>query len=167
MSRSRVTKGTVMSAVSPAAPAALQQAAVEAALVLLERMGLSPADLVAEPRDRAVVPTFAEYVPVVSAAVSARTRRAYGSYWNRIVEHWCARRLDEPTPSEIRQLMTWVKTADLGCRRGPSAPKRYPGKPLEPSDQFCATRSAIINQSAAAQIGGSGSQVSSDGGRQT
>src|SRR6266576_5332571 len=73
-------------------------------------MGLSPADLVAAPRDRAVVPTFAEYVPVVSAAVSAGTRRAYGSYWNRIVEHWGTRRLDEPTPSDIRQLMTWVKT---------------------------------------------------------
>jgi integrase/recombinase XerC len=99
-----------MSAVSPAAPAASQQAAVDAALVLLERMGLSPADLVAAPRDRAVMPTFAEYVPVVSAAVSAGTRRAYGSYWNRIVEHWGARRLDEPTPSEVRQLMTWVKT---------------------------------------------------------
>jgi integrase/recombinase XerC len=27
---------------------------------------------------------------VVSAAVSAGTRRAYGSYWNRIVEHWGA-----------------------------------------------------------------------------
>jgi len=93
-----------MSAVSAAAPAASQQAAVEAALVLLERMGLSPADLVAVPRDRAVVPTFAEYVPVVAAAVSAGTRRAYGSYWNRIVEHWGARRLDEPTPSDIRRL---------------------------------------------------------------
>ena len=46
-------------------------------------MGLSPADLVAAPRDRATVPTFAEYVPVVSATVSAGTRRAYGSYWNR------------------------------------------------------------------------------------
>ena len=31
-----------MSAVSPTGPAASQQAAVEAALVLLERMGLSP-----------------------------------------------------------------------------------------------------------------------------
>jgi hypothetical protein len=99
-----------MSAVSPAVPAASQQAAVEAALVLLERMGLSPADLVVAPRDRAVVPTFAEYVPVVSAAVSAGTRRAYGSYWNRVVEQWGGRRLDEPTPSEIRQLMIWVKT---------------------------------------------------------
>ena len=60
-----------MSAVSPAAAAASQQAAVEAALVLLERMGMSPADLLAAPQNRAAVPTFAEYVPVVSAAVSA------------------------------------------------------------------------------------------------
>jgi hypothetical protein len=113
-----------MSAVSPPTPAASQQAAVEAALLLLERMGLSPADLVAAPKDRAVVPTFAEYVPVVSAAVSAGTRRAYGSYWNRIVEHWGARRLDEPTPSDIRQLMTWVKThvvARRNARGGRSA----------------------------------------------
>ena len=76
-------------------PAAAQQAAVAAALVVLERMGLSPADLVAAPANRPAVPTFAEYVPVVSAAVSAGTRRAYGSYWNRIVEHWGTRRLDE------------------------------------------------------------------------
>ena len=40
----------------------------------------------------------------MSAAVTDGTRRAYGSYWNRVVEQWGARRLDEPTPSEIRQL---------------------------------------------------------------
>lgn len=74
--------------VSSPAPAASQQAVVEAALVLLERMGLSPADLIAAPASRPAVPTFAEYVPVVSAAVSAGTRRAYGTYWNRIVEQW-------------------------------------------------------------------------------
>jgi len=62
---------------------ASRQAVVEAALVLLKRMGLTPADLAAVPPDRKPVPTFAEYVPVVSAAVSAGTRRAYGSYWNR------------------------------------------------------------------------------------
>jgi integrase/recombinase XerC len=107
-----------MSAVSPAAPAVSQQAAVEAALVLLERMGVSPADLVTTPRNQQRVPTFAEYVPVVSAAVSAGTRRAYGSYWNRIVEHWGTRRLDEPTPSEIRLLMTWVKTHVVARRNG-------------------------------------------------
>jgi hypothetical protein len=61
---------------------ASRQAVVEAALVLLERMGLTPADLAAVPPPRRHVPTFAEHVPVVSAAVSAGTRRAYGSYWN-------------------------------------------------------------------------------------
>jgi integrase/recombinase XerC len=91
-------------------PEASQQAVVEAALVLLERMGLSPADLATAPQPRKLVPTFAEYVPVVAAAVSAGTRRAYGSYWNRVVDQWGGRRLDEPTPSEIRQLMAYVKT---------------------------------------------------------
>jgi hypothetical protein len=67
--------------------------------------GPDPADLAAVPQPCKPVPTFAEYIPVVSAAVSAGTRRAYGSYWNRVVDHWGDRRLDEPTPSEIRQLM--------------------------------------------------------------
>jgi hypothetical protein len=69
-------------------PDASQQTVVEAALVLLERMGLSPADLTAVPPPRKPVPTFAEYVPVVAAVVSDGTRRAYGSYWNRIIEHF-------------------------------------------------------------------------------
>ena len=105
-------------------PEASRPAAVEAALVLLERMGLSPADLATVPQPPTSVPTFAEYVPVVSAAVSAGTRRAYGSYWNRIIEHWGSRRLDEPTPSEIRQLMAYVKThvvARRNARGGRSA----------------------------------------------
>jgi integrase/recombinase XerC len=105
-------------------PDSSHQAVVEAALVLLERMGLSPADLAAVPQPRKPVPTFAEYIPVVAAAVSAGTRRAYGSYWNRVVEHWGDRRLDEPTPSQIRQLMVYVKThvvARRNARGGRSA----------------------------------------------
>ena len=43
-------------------PDASRQAAVESALVLLERMGVSPADLAAVPQPRKTVPTFAEYV---------------------------------------------------------------------------------------------------------
>ena len=56
-------------------PDTSRQAAVEAALVLLERMGLTPADLTAVPQPRTPVPTFGEYIPVVSEAVSTGTRR--------------------------------------------------------------------------------------------
>jgi integrase/recombinase XerC len=93
----------------PAADRALRPE-IEAALLVLDRMGLSPADLLTIPAARPAVPTFAEYVPVVSAAVTAGTRRAYGSYWNRVLEQWGHRRLDEPTPSEIRHLMTHIRT---------------------------------------------------------
>ena len=92
--------------------------------MLLERMGLTPADLATVPQSHKPVPTFAEYIPVVSAVVSTGTRRAYGSYWNRIIEHWGSRRLDEPTPLEIRQLMAYVKThvmARRNARGGRSA----------------------------------------------
>jgi integrase len=88
-----------------------QQAAVDAALLILERMGLSPDDLTATPRQRPPVPTFADYVPVVAAAVTRGTLKAYGSYWNRVLDHWGDRRLDEPTPSEIRQLVTHVRAS--------------------------------------------------------
>jgi integrase/recombinase XerC len=90
-------------------PAGSQQAAVDAALLILERMGLSPDDLTAATRQRPSVPTFADYVPIVSAAVTDGTRKAYGSYWNRVTDQWGARRLDEPTPSEIRQLVAHVR----------------------------------------------------------
>jgi integrase/recombinase XerC len=101
---------------NPNSPAGSQQAAVDAALVVLKSMGLTLDDLTAAPRDRADVPTFAEYVPVVSAAMGDGTRRAYGSYWNRVVEQWGTRRLDEPTPSEIRHLMTLVKAGAVQRR---------------------------------------------------
>ena len=100
------------------------RAELDAARLLLARMGISPADLVAAASDRPPAPTFAEYVPVVSAAVSDGTRRAYGSYWKRVLEHWGQRRLDEPTPSEIEQLAEYAKThvvARRNARGGRSA----------------------------------------------
>src|SRR6266446_4631426 len=85
------------------------QAVVDAAMLVLERMGLTPADLLTAPAARPAAPTFAEYIPVVSALVSDGCRRAYGSYWNRVTEQWGGRRLDEPTPSEVRQLVQHVR----------------------------------------------------------
>ena len=66
------------------------------------------------------MPTFAEYVPVVSATVSDGTRKAYGSYWNRVVEQWGTRKLDEPSPSEIKQLVAYVR----GNAVPPQCPRR-------------------------------------------
>jgi hypothetical protein len=71
-------------------------------------MGLTLEDLAA-PGQRPDMPTFADYVPVVSATATDGTRKAYGSYWNRVVEQWGSRRIDEPTPSEIRQLVQHVR----------------------------------------------------------
>lgn len=103
---------------------AASAADLDAARLLLARMGLSAEDLLAVPVSRPPVPTFAEYIPTVSAAVTDGTRRVYGSYWNRIVEHWGDRRLDEPTPSEIKRLVEYVKVnvvARRNARGGRSA----------------------------------------------
>ncbi len=85
-------------------------AELDAARLLLARMGISPADLLQAAPSRPVAPTFAAYIPVVSAAVSAGTRRVYSSYWNRIGDQWGQRRLDEPAPSDIERLAEHVRT---------------------------------------------------------
>src|SRR5690242_4964584 len=85
-------------------------AEIEAARVLLEKLGVSPADLLDAPADSfAGVPTFAEYIPRVSAAVSAGTRRVYGSYWNRVVRVWGPRPITEVNASDISQLAEQIK----------------------------------------------------------
>ena len=82
---------------------------IEAARLLLEKMGVDPADLLATPAERSDVPVFEDYIPKVSDAVSDGTRRAYAPYWNRVLQAWPRRRITEPTPSEISQLAEQVK----------------------------------------------------------
>jgi hypothetical protein len=67
-----------MSAAQNTERSGARPADVDAALLLLERMGLTPADLAAAGSPRREVPTFANYVPVVSASVSAVTRAPTG-----------------------------------------------------------------------------------------
>jgi integrase/recombinase XerC len=102
----------------PAAPGAsvATSAELEAARLVLARMGLSAQDLLATPTAGLPVPTFAEYIPIVSAAVTEGTRRVYGSYWKRIQQHWGHRHLDEPTPSQIKQLVEHVKVTVVSRR---------------------------------------------------
>ncbi|VVJ21667.1 Uncharacterised protein [Amycolatopsis camponoti] len=77
---------------------------LDAARLLLSKMGVAPADLLTEPVERPQVPTFTDYIPVVARAVSAATARSYSSYWRRLEAAWGSRRLNEPSPSEIKHL---------------------------------------------------------------
>jgi len=92
---------------------------VDAALLLLAKLGVTPADLIAgAAAARPPVPTFAEFVPQVAAAVTAGTLKAYGSYWNRVVEQWGSRRLDEPGPLDIERLGKQLRAALVIRRNG-------------------------------------------------
>lgn len=79
---------------------------VEAARLVLARLGVTPEQLLAGSRTdgmAAAVPTLAAYVEQVEAASSQGTRAVYESYWRRVVEQWGERRLDEVTALEISQ----------------------------------------------------------------
>jgi integrase/recombinase XerC len=91
---------------------------------------------------RRVVPTFAEFVPQVAEATTAGSRKAYGSYWNRVVREWGGRRLDEPTPIEIEQLGEKIRAGRVERRNGRdgrSAVEKYIGA------MRCLFRRAVAN----------------------
>ncbi|MFC5267208.1 tyrosine-type recombinase/integrase [Kribbella qitaiheensis] len=95
----------------------MSSAEIEAARVLLARLGITPQQLLqahdALPVD---VPTFAQYIPVVRTTVSAGASQAYSSYWNRITERWGPRHLDEPSPSEIEHFAMTIRTSTVTRR---------------------------------------------------
>jgi hypothetical protein len=89
---------------------------LDAARILLSRLGLTAEDLLGAPVPRpTVAPTFRDYIPIV-AGEGPGTRRVYSSYWNRIEKHWGERRIDEPTPSDIRQFLVEMQS-ELVIRR--------------------------------------------------
>ncbi|GAA2522966.1 site-specific integrase [Pilimelia columellifera] len=95
------------------------RAQVDAALVLLAGLGLTPEDLVASSAVAGKpVPTFAEYVPQVVAATNPGSLKTYGSYWNKVVDQWGSRALTEPTPLEIQELGKRLRAARLRRRNG-------------------------------------------------
>src|SRR4051794_7766747 len=94
---------------SPTGTAAADRELVAAARVLLQRMGVDPADLMLAPEDRPRVPTFDEYIPAVEAAVSPGTASTYGSYWKRIAAKWGPRSLLDPSPTEVEQFREEIK----------------------------------------------------------
>jgi site-specific recombinase XerD len=88
----------------------MNAADLDAARLLLARLGITPEQLLAAgPAGARPMPTFREYIALVSAAVPDRTRRAYATYWRRIEDTWGDRRIDEPTPLDIKQLCEQTK----------------------------------------------------------
>ncbi|NKQ52013.1 site-specific integrase [Amycolatopsis sp. K13G38] len=88
----------------------MNDAEISAARLLLARLGVKPEELLAAPSAaREALPLIRDYVTRVSDAVPAGTRRVYSTYWRRVVQVWGDRRIDEPTPLEIKQLAEDVR----------------------------------------------------------
>jgi integrase len=81
---------------------------VEAARMLLARMGLTVEDLLGAPQASVPAgppaPTFSEYIAVLTAA-NPPGLRLYRGYWKRIEARWGSRRITECKPSDIRWLI--------------------------------------------------------------
>jgi len=84
-------------------------AELQAAQLLLDKLGVSPAELMAAAVPRGA-PLFADYIPRVAGAVSEGTRRVYGSYWNLVVHEWGGRTLGDVTPLDISTLSEQVRS---------------------------------------------------------
>jgi hypothetical protein len=112
----------------------MNEADLDAARLLLARMGITPEQLLrTEHTATTHMPTFREYISQVSDAVPIGTRRAYQTYWQRIIDTWGDRRLDEPTPLEIKKLSESVK-ACAGTRRTHEEAARPPNTSSPPFD---------------------------------
>lgn len=94
----------------------MTQPDLETARVLLARLGITAEQLLTLSGPSPAVPTFAEYVPRVAEAVPEATRRVYMTYWGRVLGAWGDRRIDEPTASDIGQLVERVR-AQVVVRR--------------------------------------------------
>ena len=88
---------------------------LDAARLLLEKLGVRPADLMAAPA-RAEFPLIADYIPLVEKAVTKGTRRVYSPYWAKVVREWGHRHVNEPTALEISQLAEQVRAGAVQRR---------------------------------------------------
>jgi hypothetical protein len=89
---------------------AVRLAELEAARLLLSKMGISPDELVGTPAPSVPAPTFSEYVPGLVETVSPGSRKTHLTHWNRLVERWPNRPITEPTVTELESLREWTKT---------------------------------------------------------
>lgn len=84
---------------------AMNNSEIEAARIILASLGVKPEELIGPSLQLRQVPRFGDYVRQLEASVPPGTMRAYGPYWRRICECWSDRTIDEPSATEIRQLV--------------------------------------------------------------
>ncbi|PXX59698.1 hypothetical protein DFR70_11180 [Nocardia tenerifensis] len=82
-------------------------AEIEAARLLLERLGFTPEQLLQAAA--ATAPTVGQYIAAITASMPQSTLRVYGTYLRRIEDAWGERVLTEPTAAELRQLAEQAK----------------------------------------------------------
>ncbi|MFB7716229.1 tyrosine-type recombinase/integrase [Nocardia sp. NPDC056100] len=87
---------------------------IEAAMLLIDRLGVSIDDLRSAAMEKRPVPTFGEYIPVIYNAMPATaTRDTYMCYWTKL---WPDKRLDEPTVTELKTLIEEARQNRRICR---------------------------------------------------
>lgn len=89
---------------------------IEAARLILARMNIDPADLLNRDQQTDPTPTFSAYIPVVAATLGPGAYRTYRPYWERLEARWGDLTLDQPSPSDIKQLAKEIQ-ANTKVRR--------------------------------------------------
>lgn len=79
--------------------------------MMLQRIGVDPADLMTNPADRPPAPTLDAYIPEVEKALTPDTAKTYSAHWNRIRTKRVPADLPEPTATSPTTTCTLV-TAD-------------------------------------------------------
>jgi site-specific recombinase XerC len=91
-------------------------ARIASAHQILAQLGVTVADLRADPGSASSVPAMAEYLPRVEAAAGPGARRAYGPYWRHLGDSFGDRLLDEVTASDIEALQRHVVATAVARR---------------------------------------------------
>ncbi len=97
---------------------------LQAAQLLLDRLGISAEEILEAETHVLDIPTFQQYIPAVARAASKKSAETWSVYWRVLEEQWGDRPIDEPTASEIKALANQVQVRAAkrpGARDGQSA----------------------------------------------
>ena len=122
------------------------QAELDAARLLLARMGISPADLLSGATARPPAPTFAEYVPVVATTVTDSSRRAYTPTGRRSSTSGATDAWTNP-PRRRSSNSASTSAPRWSCAATPAAGPA-PWRTSSPQSDACTTRPSTTTSSA-------------------